>query len=143
MVELASTRAFYPSRPNLSIDGNVQPALALGLTSLMVFENTEGLYRCEATLGNWGAVDGSTDFLYFDRQLLDFGKELVVSMGDSAAAAEVFKGKITAIEGRYPQQSPPEILLLAEDRLQDLRMVRRSRSFEQTEPHDRIQRQAA
>jgi len=131
MVELASTSAFYPSRPTLFIEGDAQPALTLGLSSLMIFENSEGLYRCEATLGNWGATGGGNGFLYFDRHLLDFGKELVVSMGDSEAAAEVFKGNITAIEGRFPQLTPPEILLLAEDRFQDLRMTRRSRSFEQ------------
>ncbi len=138
MVELATTRAFYPSRPRISIEGNAQPGLALGIISLMVFENTEGLYRCEATLGNWGAVDGDADFLYFNRQLLDFGKTLSVTMGDSEAEAEVFNGKITAIEGRFPQLSPPEILLLAEDRLQDLRMLRRSRSFEQVSISDVI-----
>jgi len=143
MVELASTRAFYPSRPNLQIEGEAQPVLSLGLSSLMVFENTQGLYRCEATLGNWGAAGGDTGYLYFDRQLLDFGKALSVSMGDSAAEAEVFKGRITAIEGRYPQQMPPEILILAEDRLQDLRMIRRTRNFDQMSVGDVIARIAA
>lgn len=138
MVELASTRSFYSSRPNLHVDGQDQPALALGISSLLIFENTQGLYRCEATLGNWGSVNGRNDFVYFDRQLLDFGKAFSVNMGDSGAEAEVFNGYITALEGRFPQQGTPEILVLAEDRFQDLRMLRRSRSFEQVSVNDVI-----
>jgi phage protein D len=34
------------------------------------------------------------------------------------------------MEGRFIEQRPPELVILAEDKLQDLRMVRRSRSFE-------------
>lgn len=138
MTEPATTRAFYAARPTISVDGNAVPELGLGLISLLVSENSNGLYRCEATFGNWGSLNGRTDFLYFDRALLDFGRELSISIGDGEAAAEIFKGSITAIEGRFPQQNPPEILLLAEDSLQDLRMVRRTRHFDNSTVGDVI-----
>ena len=51
-----------PGRPGGS------PSLAEGLLSLPIVENIDGLYRCEATFGNWGTKDGSLGFLYFDRQ---------------------------------------------------------------------------
>ncbi len=130
MVELATTDAFYPARPTLYVDQRAQPALDAGLLSLAVHENTAGLYRCEATFGNWGSGDGGVDYLYFDRSVLDFGKRLSVEVGDGDARAQVFSGRVMALEGRFPSQSPPEILVLAEDRFQDLRMVRKSRSFE-------------
>lgn len=130
MAESSSTNAFYASRPSLKLEGTSSPELAQGLLSLSVHENTQGLYHCEATFGNWGTYKGEPGFLYFDRQLLDFGTELKVSMGDSDAQDSVFAGKIMAIEGRFPYQTPPEILILAEDRFQDLRMTRRSRHFE-------------
>lgn len=140
MVELATTNAFYSARPSLRVDGQADPALDTGLLALAVHENTAGLYRCEATFGNWGTGNGNVDFLYFDRRLLDFGKALSVDMGDSEAQARVFSGRIMALEGRFPSQSPPEILVLAEDRFQDLRMVRKTRSFEAISVADLVQR---
>ena len=130
MAEAAVTEAFRTAQPSLSVDGEVIPDPQLGLSSLSVQENTNGLYRCEATFINWGAENNGDRFVFFDKQLFDFGKALSVEMGDGDAIGTVFKGHITALEGRYPQQSPPELLLLAEDRLQDLRMVRRTRSYD-------------
>lgn len=130
MVDIATTSAFYSALPILSLDGQEDPSLAVGLLSLSIRETTEGLYCCEATFGNWGTNNGTVGFLYFDLQSLNFGRILSVEMGDGDADSKVFHGRIMAIEGRFPQQSPPEILVLAEDLLQDLRMVRRSRSFE-------------
>ncbi|HEX7028030.1 MAG TPA: hypothetical protein VF268_12375, partial [Gammaproteobacteria bacterium] len=132
MPETAAAQAFYASRPKIELDGQDVPELGMGILSLSVEESTEGLYRAEITLGNWGAIEGRTDFLYFNRDVIDFGKEIAVRMGEGETLQEIFRGRITAIEGRYPDQRPPEILLLAEDSLQDLRMVRRTRSFADT-----------
>lgn len=130
MPEAAVTEAFRSSLPTLVVEGSVIPDQQSGLLSLTVQESTDGLYRCEATFTNWGAENNGSRFVFFDKQLFDFGKHLSVEMGDGDAIGTVFKGRITALEGRFPQQSPPELLLLAEDRLQDLRMVRRTRSFD-------------
>lgn len=132
MLETASTNALYVSKPRFKVGDHDEPKLGDALLSLSVHENTGGLYRCEATLGNWGVGDGSGEpgFIYFGRQHIDFGSKLCISMGDGEAADTVFEGRIMAMEGRYPYQSPPEILFLAEDRFQDLRMTRRSRHFE-------------
>lgn len=130
MPEAAASTAFYAARPVLSLDGRKQPALDEGLLSLSVHETCEGLFRCEATFGNWGTSGGRIGFLFFDRDVLDFGNEIDVDMGDSEAGGTVFSGAITGLEGRFPQQSPPEITVLAEDSFQALRMVRKTRSFE-------------
>jgi phage protein D len=114
------------SRPTIFIDGKEDSSLVGGLTYLLIVEKTDGLYRCEAKFGNWGPTNDSTDFLYFDRKILDFGKEFQIKL----AQDELFKGKITALEGDFPQGKPPEITVLAEDALQNLRMTRRTRSFE-------------
>jgi phage protein D len=55
----------------------------------------------------------------------------------------VFNGRITAIEAQYPQQQPPEATLLAEDRFQDLRMERRTRTFEDVTDADVVHQIAA
>ncbi len=124
------------ARPDILVDGQRQSALAAGLTSLLIEETSAGLYRCEAVFGNWGPVGSGVGFLYFDRALLDFGKTFAVQLrGDT-----LFSGRIGALEGRFPPSSPPEIAVLAEDRLQDLRMTRRSRSFEAVSDADVMRR---
>ena len=114
-----------PARPTINVAGKDEAALQGGLMDLLVVETTSGLYRCEARFGNWGKVGGGVGLLYLDRKLLDFGKALKISIGDDP----IFEGKITAIEGHFLEGASPEITVLAEDRLEKLRVVRRSRSF--------------
>ncbi len=120
----------------IALNGQDDPSLSEGLLSLIVVENTNGLYRCEAVLGNWGAVNQSIGYLYFDRQTLDFGKGLSVKIGRDT----VFDGKIMALEAHYRNRGPRELAVLAEDRLQDLRMTRRTRTFSNVTDADVINR---
>jgi phage protein D len=120
------------SRPTVHVGGEEIPKLRTDLNSLLIAENTSGLYRCEASFCNWGEVNQSADFLYFDRRTLDFGKTLEIKRGDST----LFNGKIMALEAHYPPQQTPQISVLAEDRFQDLRMTRRTRTFENVTDSD-------
>src|SRR4029077_14901009 len=79
----------------------------------------------EAEFGNWGPKGDTSDFLLFDRKTLDFGKELKITLGTTT----MFVGKITALEARYPEGGSPSLVALAEDKFQDLRMTRRTRTF--------------
>jgi phage protein D len=124
-MEASQATAIRPSRPTLAIDGRERSGLADAMLSLLIEERIDGLYRCEASFGNWGPKNGSNDFLYFDRKTLDFGKPVKVTLGTDT----LFDGKITALEGVFPQGGSPSITVLAEDRFQDLRMTRRSRTF--------------
>jgi phage protein D len=65
------------------------------------------------------------DFLYFDRSTLDFGKRFRISRGSDV----LFDGRISGLEANFPDGEPPQLTVLAEDRLQDLRMTRRTRTF--------------
>lgn len=120
------------SRPSLFVGGAEQTSLATGLLSLSINETVCGLYRCEALFGNWNPATTADGYLYFDRRLLDFGKSFQVRFND----ALLFDGRIMGIEARFPQGAPPQIVVLAEDRLQDLRMTRRTRSFAQLSDAD-------
>jgi uncharacterized protein len=113
------------ARPVIRIDGQDHDDLTGGLLGLDVIDTISGLCRCEAAFGNWGAGGGASGFRYFDRRLIDFGKSFAVALGNST----LFDGRIGALEGRFPEGGPPQISVLAEDRLQDLRMTRRTRSF--------------
>jgi uncharacterized protein len=121
-----------PSRPTIAVDGLESPSLTGGQLRARVREDVHGLYDCELEFGNWGpahparpASGEQPNFLLFDRRSLDFGKELRVSV----AAEPIFTGRITGLEARYPAGGAPSLVALAEDRFQDLRMTRRTRTF--------------
>jgi phage protein D len=135
MPDPTSTNGVSVARPTINVNGNDEAGLEQGLTSLLIVEQTSGLYRCEATFGNWGLRNGSIDFLYFDRQMLEFGKAFKIKMGTNV----LFEGRITALEGHFGEARPPEIVALAEDRFQDLRMTRRTRNFNDVRDSDIFQ----
>jgi phage protein D len=138
MNDVSATSPLYSARPKITIEGNENPLLAEGIVSLIVHECDDGIYRLEAVFGNWGANSESVGYLYFDRDVFDFGHRVEIEMGDGDAAARIFKGRITGLEGRFSEDRPPQMLILAEDRLQDLRMVRRTRTFEDVTVDDVI-----
>jgi uncharacterized protein len=117
--------SLQPARPKIRLAGKDSPSLTEGLVRLRIHEDQQGLYSCEATFGNWGPSGGSIGFLYFDRQTLEFGKELAVTL----AGTEIFSGRVTALEASFPDGRSPELTALVEDRFQDLRMTRRTRTF--------------
>ncbi len=81
-------------------------------------------------------------FLYFGRDVLDFGKELAITIGPSDASSTIFQGRISALEAEFLPDGSPRITALAEDRLQELRMKRRTRSFDELSDGDVIQQVA-
>ncbi len=144
MPDAGQTPAVYGSRPVLTLNGQAQTQLSDRLLGLCVEENSDGLYRAEITLANFDRLNGGGfGFVYFDRQLLDFGKPITIQMGAGTASQTIFSGTITALEGRFPHVRPPEILIKAEDRLQDLRMTRRTRTFENVSDSDVFQQIAS
>lgn len=142
MPDAGNAPALYASRPRISVEGTEEIALGQQLQGLFIEETTAGLCRCEATFVNWGPKNGVVGFLYFDRALLDFGKKVTIEMGAGDGAGQVFDGRITGLEGRFTGGRPPELLVMAEDRLQDLRMTRRTRSWEQSSDADVIRKVA-
>lgn len=134
MGSAGSSSALSPARPGLVIDGRDDTALEGSLLELSVQETGDGLSRCTASFNNWGPTDAGTGFLHFDRSRFDFGKGFKVQLGDKT----VFDGRISALQGEFPKWGPPTLQVLVEDRLQDLRMTRRTRSFADSSDSDAI-----
>jgi len=120
-----ASSAFVAASPAFNVGGQDQPELSAQLLELSVRENALGLYRCEASFGNWGTVNGKIGFRYFDRALLDFGKTFKVLLGSDA----LFEGRVMGLTAQFPEGGPPRLVVLADDKLQDLRMTRRTRTF--------------
>ena len=133
---MPDTAAIKVSRPTVAVGGSDDASLAEGLLGLLVAEDAAGLYRCEATFGNWGAKGGGVDYLYFDRRKFDFGRQLQIRLG----TATIFDGRVTGLEAHFPDHEAPRITVLAEDRFQDLRMTRRTRTFADSSDADVFRR---
>lgn len=131
---MAAAPAIVPALPTINVGGQDKPELSNQLLDLSVREDSLGLYRCEAEFGNWGAVNGKIGFRYFDRALLDFGKSFKVKLGNTT----IFDGRIVGLQAAFPEGAPPRMLVLADDKLQDLRMTRRSRTFADVSDSDAI-----
>ena len=127
------------SRPSFYLAGKEDIVLGHGLLLMAGCESVNGLYHCEARFGNWGPSGNANGFLYFDRKKLDFGKALQIKMDQD----KLFDGRISALEGDFGEGRPPEIAVLLEDRFEDLRMTRRTRSFADASDSDIFKRIAS
>ncbi len=114
------------ARPTIEIAGQAAPVFEAALMAYELHDSIEAMARAELTFGNWGGAD-QPGFQHFDRSVLDFGKSVRIKMGDDT----LFDGRISALTGHFPEGAPPQISVYAEDRLQDLRMTRRTRCFAQ------------
>jgi len=123
------------ARPSIEIDGQRHAAVSASLFGLDIVDSEDGLARCELVFGNWGGPEKS-GFQHFDRTSIEFGKAIAVKLGTDT----LFEGRISAINGRFPEGGPPQIGVYAEDRLQDLRMTRRTRCFTDATLGDVLQR---
>ncbi|GAC1361310.1 MAG: hypothetical protein NVSMB32_00070 [Actinomycetota bacterium] len=126
-----TTTTAYVSTPAISLGGQDDPALAQDLLALAIEETVVGMSWCEARFNNFGYRNGSPGYLYLGRDRLDFGKTRAITVGPRDDSRRVFAGKISAIQADYPLTDPAQVLVFAEDGLQDLRLTRRTRTFEQ------------
>lgn len=131
--------------PEFKVDGQVQAELARDLQLLLVEEDGQGLRRLQASFVATGPRAGARDeqLNWLDGRVLDFGKALLVSMGPSDARRQVFDGKVSALELAMEQGRAAEVMVFAEDRLMDLRMTRRFRTYENVSDADLVQRIAS
>ena len=115
-------------RPRLSIDG-VEPERASALLqALEVNEQEGGLASLELRLSNVASLDdGSAGAAFEDERELRLGSRITVALGDAQEPQEVFRGIVTGLEADYPGDGPPELVVHAEDALQQARMHRRTR----------------
>lgn len=121
----------YPG-PVFEVDGEVKGELARDILRLEIEETTAGLKTLTARLiaqGPTGSRSEQTQ-LYLDGSVIDFGKKLSVVLGAAPAAHTVFTGRISALEADFQEGEAPEAVIFAEDKLMELRMTRRTKTYE-------------
>ena len=124
------------TRPKILVGGQEDAGLSQALLKMSVRETVHGLYSAELRIGNWGPKNNAIGFLYFDRKKLDFGKSVQLKLDDDL----LFDGRVSAIEADFGEGRSPELAILLEDRFQDLRMTRRTRTFNDSSDADVIRR---
>jgi len=129
---------FIATVPVFKVDGEVRGELARDILQLEVSEDTTGMKRLVARFVAQGPMSGAETegLLYLDGRVLDFGKSLEVSIGPASSARTVFKGLVSGLEASFRQTREPQVVAFAEDRLMDLRMTRRMRTYESTSDAD-------
>ncbi|HZF28865.1 MAG TPA: contractile injection system protein, VgrG/Pvc8 family [Gammaproteobacteria bacterium] len=129
---------FVATAPVFKVDGEVKGELARDLLRLEVEEDTAGLKRLSARFIAQGPQPGEADetLLYLDGRVVDFGKSLEVSIGPADDARTIFSGTMSAIDAEFREGRQPEVLVFAEDRLMQLRLTRRSKTYRQMSDAD-------
>jgi phage protein D len=85
----------------------------------------------EMRLSNFGSFStGLADLVFEDGAVVKLGAAVLIYAGDASSPTEIFRGKITGLEGRFPDSGPPDLVVLAEDALQSARMQRRTKSWD-------------
>lgn len=133
---MPSSLATYTPAPEVRIGGLVPEGLPALLISATVEESVTGLARCEVRLDNWGATAQGPGYVFEDRSTIAFGATVELSFGPPDERSTVFAGTLTGIEAEYGSDAGPTLVVLAEDALQDLRMTRRTRTFEDSSDAD-------
>jgi phage protein D len=129
---MSPTPLLVDSRPQLALDGRRAERLEADLIRLETHADSSGLARLEAVFLNWDSKEpgGAVDYVHFDRQEVDFGRQLRVSFAVEQQPRVVFEGLVSGMGADFPELRPPEFTLLAEDRLLGLQLRERTRLSE-------------
>lgn len=123
-------RAVYYARPVVRINGQSHDRVSELLLAMDMREHEGGLSSLELRLSNIASgPDGSAGYAFEDESEVSLGAAITVSAGDITDSREIFRGLITGLEAQFSEANPPELLVLAEDRLQQARMGRRSQVY--------------
>jgi phage protein D len=123
--------AVYSAIPTIQIDGQANDKVTAQLLSAEMREQEGGMSSLEMRFSNFGSFStGLANLVFEDGAVLKLGAAVLVYCGDASSPTEIFRGKITAIEGHFPDGGPPDLVVLAEDALQSARMQRRTKNWE-------------
>lgn len=127
----------YNPRPVVEIDEQGSDKVNELLLSFDMREQEGGFTALELRLSNIASdADGGADYAFEDERELRLGSSISVAAGDVSEPQALFRGVITGIEAEFPETDPPELLVLAEDKLQYARMLRRTQTYRDTSVAD-------
>jgi hypothetical protein len=129
-------RPAVSGRPAFEVDGKARTDVGAALLALDLRLPRHGMAHAEIRLS--AAAEPGRAAPFGD---LVHGRAVTVSL--DGGPSEAFAGEITAVELRMGEGGPPELVLLAEDRLHRLARLRAPRSFDGVSPGEVVRRVAA
>lgn len=141
MAETAlSQMAVYNPRPTVRVDGQTFDKVSDLVIGMDMQEQEGGLAALELRLSNIASdPQGGGDFAFESEEEIRLGSTVSVYGGDVNEPQEIFNGIITGLESEFPAENPPELLVLAEDKLQAARMTRRTATYNDISLADLVQ----
>jgi phage protein D len=138
MAETPQSRdAVYSALPTIRVNDQEYPLVTQLLLGMEMIENEGGMSTLELRVSNWASNDQEgADLAFEDDRILKLGAKIAVYAGDENAPKEIFRGTITGLEAEYPEEAPPELVVLAEDAFQRARMARRTKVWDKTSISD-------
>lgn len=127
MEQPLSDAAVYSAIPTVRIDTQSYDKVNELLIGMQMTEGESGLSALELRFSNVASSPGGAAFAFEDDSILKLGARIAVYAGDELSPQEIFQGTITALEAEFPEISPPELVVLAEDISQQARMTRRTK----------------
>lgn len=126
-----SAMAVYRARPTVQIDTQFYPKVSELILGMELTEREGGMSALELRVSNVASdLQGGADLVFEDNAILRLGATMAIYGGDESAPQELFQGMITGLEAEFPEDGPPELVVLAEDIFQQARMARRTRIHE-------------
>ncbi len=122
---------YSSAAPVFTVGGRLEGGLARDLLRLDVSEGVLGLRTLVAHFHAVGpGSDGSSaDLSYLDGAVLDFGSDLVVTLGPAGGERQVFRGVVSGLEVSFAEGEFPYVSVFAEDALMRLRLHSRTASY--------------
>jgi uncharacterized protein len=139
-----SQAAVYSARPTVRLAGQEDARVSNLLIGMKMEESEGGLSALELRFSNVASThDGGAEIAFPASSALHLGAEIAVYAGDQTEPREIFRGKISALEAEFNSGTPPELLVLAEDAMQQARLARQSKIFTDQSPADIVRAVAA
>src|SRR6185295_4895924 len=89
-------------RPTIRLEGQADDRVSNLINSLQVEEHEGGMSSLEVTFQAMGRLtDATVDQVFEDEQLIKIGTNIAVYTGPQFTRNEVFRGVVTAVEGRW------------------------------------------
>jgi len=126
-----STMAVYSAKPTVRIDTEEHTEINELTIGMQITESEGGMSTAELRLSNVPEESGAEGLAFDDNSIVTLGAKLAIYAGDETGPQEIFRGTITAFEMNFPEYTPPEIVVLAEDVFQQARMERRTQVYEE------------
>ncbi len=122
-----STAPVYAARPTVRIDGREDERVRGLVLEMEMAEREGGLSALELRLSNVASDSrGGAGLSFENEERIRLGSQIAIYGGDERAPQELFSGAVTGLEAEFLRDSPPELVVLAEDACQLARLARRT-----------------